>query len=112
LNRLLSLALLPALGCHPSAPSKPLTALTPQEAYGRQVFVALCSNCHYADSAEGLMGPGLQGLFRKPYLPSGGAANDARVTSVILRGRGMMPPLGNTLSDQQLNDLLAYLHTL
>jgi mono/diheme cytochrome c family protein len=112
LKRLLSFALLPALGCHPSSPSKPLTALTPQEAHGRQVFTALCSNCHYADSEDGLTGPGLQGLFRKPYLPSGGAANDARVTSVIVRGRGMMPPMGNTLTDQQLNDLLAYLHTL
>jgi mono/diheme cytochrome c family protein len=109
LKRLLLLALLPALGCHPAAPSKPLT---PQETYGRQVFGALCSSCHYADSEEGLTGPGLQGLFRKKYLPSGGAANDARVTSVIVRGRGMMPPMGNTLTDQQLSDLLAYLHTL
>jgi mono/diheme cytochrome c family protein len=109
LKRLLSLVLLAALGCHPPAPSKPLT---PQEAYGRQVFGALCSSCHYADSEEGLTGPGLKGLFRKPYLPSGGAANDARVTSVIVRGRAMMPPMGNTLTEEQLNDLLAYLHTL
>jgi len=106
---LFSLISLILLGCHPPAPSRPLT---PQEAYGRQVFTALCSSCHYADSEEGLTGPGLQGLFRKPYLPSGGAANDTRVTSVIVRGRGMMPPMGNTLTDQQLNDLLAYLHTL
>jgi mono/diheme cytochrome c family protein len=112
LKRLLPLALVTALGCHHLAPSKPLSELTPQEASGRQVFVARCSSCHYPDSEKGLNGPGLQGLFRKPYLPSGGAANDARVTEVILSGRGMMPPLGNTLSDQQLNDLLAYLHTL
>ena len=71
-----------------------------------------CATCHYSDSEEGLNGPGLLGLFRKPYLPSGGAASDTRVTAVILRGRGMMPPLGNTLSDQELADLLAYLHTL
>jgi cytochrome c1 len=32
------------------------------------------------------------------------------VTPVILRGRNMMP--GSDLSDQQLQDLLAYLHTL
>ena len=30
-------------------------------------------------------GPGLEGLFRKPYLHSGMAANDARVTAVIVR---------------------------
>jgi mono/diheme cytochrome c family protein len=31
---------------------------------------------------------------------------------VIVRGRAMMPPMGNTLTEEQLNDLLAYLHTL
>ena len=36
----------------------------------------------------------------------------ARVTAVILHGRNMMPALGNTLSDQELADLMAYLHTL
>jgi mono/diheme cytochrome c family protein len=34
------------------------------------------------------------------------------VRAVILRGRNMMPALGNTLSDQQMEDLMAYLHTL
>jgi mono/diheme cytochrome c family protein len=100
------------VGCHQLAPSKPLSELTPQEAAGRRIFVSHCSSCHYADSEKGRNGPGLEGLFRKPYLPSGMVANDARVTAVILQGRNMMPALGNTLSDQQLEDLLAYLHTL
>jgi cytochrome c553 len=99
-------------GCHQLAPSKPLNELSPQEAAGHQIFVSQCSSCHYANTEKGLNGPGLEGLFRKPYLPSGGAANDARVTAVITRGRNMMPALGNTLSDQQLEDLMAYLHTL
>jgi mono/diheme cytochrome c family protein len=100
------------LGCHQLTPSKPLNELTPQEAAGHQIFVSQCSSCHYANTEKGLNGPGLEGLFRKPYLPSGGAANDARVEAVIVRGRNMMPALGNTLSDQQLEDLMAYLHTL
>ena len=93
-------------------PSKPVSALTPQEASGQQIFVGRCSGCHYADTDKGMQGPGLEGLFRKPYLPSGAAANDTRVTAVILHGRGMMPALGNTLSGRQLADLIAYLHTL
>jgi mono/diheme cytochrome c family protein len=112
LKKLLLLGLLPAFGCHHPAPSKPLSELTPQEAAGHKVFVSRCSSCHYATTEKGLNGPGLQGLFRKPYLPSGTAANDARVTAVIEHGRNMMPALGNTLSDQQLEDLMAYLHTL
>jgi mono/diheme cytochrome c family protein len=109
LKKLLFLVLVPALGCRHASPPKPLN---PQEAAGQQVFVSRCSSCHYADSANGLYGPGLQGLLRKPYLPSGRVANDHTMTGVILRGWGMMPPLGNTMTDQQLQDLLAYLHTL
>jgi mono/diheme cytochrome c family protein len=109
-------SLIPALGllsgCHQLAPSKPLSELTAQEASGRRMFVSRCAACHYADTEKGLNGPGLEGLFRKPYLPSGTPANDDRVTAVILRGRTMMPALGNTLSDQELADLMAYLHTL
>lgn len=104
--------MLAALGCHQLTPSKPLSELTPHEAAGHQVFVSRCSSCHHADTEKGLNGPGLEGLFRKPYLPSGAAANNARVSAVILYGRNMMPALGNTLSDQQLEDLMAYLHTL
>ena len=109
MKKLLFLALVPALGCQHASPPKPLN---PQETAGQQVFVSQCSSCHYADSANGLYGPGLQGLLRKPYLPSGRVANDHTITGVILRGWGMMPPLGNTMTDQQLQDLLAYLHTL
>lgn len=93
-------------------PSKPLSELTPRELSGHQVFVAQCARCHYANSERGLHGPGLLGLFRQPYLPSGIAANDERVSSIILHGRGVMPAMGNRLNEQQLQDLLAYLHTL
>ena len=112
-NRLLILALglVTACGCKHS-PSRPVHALTPQEAAGRQVFVNQCSGCHYADTDKGMAGPGLEGLFRKPYLTSGMAASDTRVRSVILRGWGMMPPMGNTMSDQEFEELMAYLHTL
>jgi mono/diheme cytochrome c family protein len=46
------------------------------------------------------------------YLPSGAPTNDDRVIWVIVHGRGTMPAFGNNLEEQQLNDLLAYLHTL
>jgi mono/diheme cytochrome c family protein len=112
LKKVLLLGLLAVCGCHLLPPSKPLSELTPQETAGRQVFVSRCSSCHSADTEKGMNGPGLEGLFRKPYLHSGMAANDAQVTAVIVHGRNMMPALGNTLSDQQLADLMAYLHTL
>jgi mono/diheme cytochrome c family protein len=108
---MVAFGLLTVSGCKHS-PSKPVRTLTPQEAAGRQVFVNQCSSCHYADTDKGLYGPGLAGLFSKPYLTSGMAASDTRVRAVILHGWAMMPPMGNTMSDQEFEELMAYLHTL
>ena len=105
------LGVLAVNGCH-STPAKPARPLTPVESLGQQVFARQCASCHYPDSDDGLQGPGLKGIFRKPYLPSGAAANDTRVSRVVVYGRAMMPPMGNYLTDQDLQNLLAYLHTL
>jgi mono/diheme cytochrome c family protein len=100
-------------GCGPSLPpGKPLNQLTPEEAQGRQIFVSRCAKCHRADSTSGLNGPGLFGLYRKKYLRNGAPANDDRVSDIIEHGRGMMPAMGNTMDEEQLQALLAYLHTL
>jgi len=101
------------VACGPSlGPSKPLSQLTAQEQRGQVVYQKYCASCHYANQTGDLHGPSLFAMYRKKYLPSGAPANDERVTPVILRGRNMMPGYGNDLSDQQLADLLAYLHTL
>ncbi len=100
-------------GCGPRlAPSKPLTALSPIESAGRELYVQRCGGCHYPNSSAPLHGPGLYAVLRNPYLPSGAPANDDTVANVIVRGRGMMPAFGRTLDEQELEHLLAYLHTL
>jgi mono/diheme cytochrome c family protein len=100
-------------GCHSSMPPPtPLSQLNPQQLQGRQVFAQYCAGCHHADSTKDLHGPGLEGLFRRKYLPSGMPATDQHVISTIQYGRNMMPPFGNTLNNQQIQDLLAYLHTI
>lgn len=100
-------------GCRPPLPpSTPLSELNPQELRGHEIFVHDCARCHHANDTRSLHGPGLQALFKQKYLPSGAPANDDRVTYVILNGRGMMPAFGNTMDEEQLRDLLAYLHTL
>lgn len=67
--------------------------------------------CHYDRTSDSLHGPPLRGIYKRQYLPSGAPANDERVTSTILHGRGLMPAQPNT-DRQDLNDLIAYLHTL
>jgi mono/diheme cytochrome c family protein len=99
-------------GCNSLLPGKPLSSLTPKEARGRAIFVATCARCHNAYDTQALHGPSLYGVFRKPYLPSGAPARDDRVREVILHGRNLMPPSGGDLTDQQLQELLRYLHTL
>jgi len=108
-----ALAIFVLTGCRsPLPPSKPLNELTPQEASGHQVFASHCARCHYANNEQSLSGPGLQGLYKRKYLPSGAPVNDDRVRAAIQHGRNMMPAFGNSIDEQQLGNLLAYLHTL
>jgi|SRR5215831_5324632 len=97
-------------GCKPLPPSKPESEWTPEEARGAAVFHQACAKCHYPTSTHGLHGPGLQALTKVKSMPSGAPPTDERLTAVILHGHGTMP--GTALDDQQLQDLLAYLHTL
>jgi mono/diheme cytochrome c family protein len=100
------------LGCHSGPQPTPLSELNPQQMHGHEVFEARCSVCHY-DRKDGVLhGPSLLGLFKKPALPSGAAATDERVLATINHGRGMMPAMGPTMDRQQIDDLVAYLHTL
>ena len=112
LGAVASAAALIASGCRHLPPSKPLDQLTPVERQGHGIFQADCARCHNANSTRALHGPGLQALYKQPYLPSGAPANDDRVRSVIEHGRNMMPTFGNDLNEEQMQALLAYLHTL
>jgi mono/diheme cytochrome c family protein len=98
------------LGCKSLPPSKPESEWTPQEARGAAVYKAYCARCHYPTSTRGLNGPGLQAITKVKAMPSGAPSTDERMTVVILHGRNMMP--ASALNDQQLQDLLAYMHTL
>jgi mono/diheme cytochrome c family protein len=97
-------------GCKSLPPSKPPSEWTAQEARGAAVFQHNCARCHYPTTTHGLNGPGLQAITKVKAMPSGMPPTDERLSAVILHGRGMMP--ATPLDDEQLQDLLAYLHTL
>lgn len=86
--------------------------LTAQQARGRRVFHIYCIGCHTAYSTRGNKGPGLKGLFKKPYLPSGMTSTDEHAIDTILHGRNIMPAFGNQLDQREIQDVVAYLHTL
>ena len=103
---------LAVVGCHRTPPPTPLSELTPQQMAGHDVFQAKCAVCHYDREDKPRNGPALLGLYKKPALPSGAPANDDRVTDTILHGHGLMPAMGSQVDEEQLAELLAYLHTL
>jgi len=86
--------------------------LNAQQARGRRVYNIYCQGCHPAYSTHGNKGPGLKGVLKKQYLPSGLTPTDEHVIESIVQGRNMMPAFGNQLSEQEVRDVVAYLHTL
>ena len=87
--------------------------LNPQQATGRHIYDQYCDRCHAACSARNRQGPSLKGMYSHQYLPqSGMPANDDRVLDIIRLGRNKMQGFGQDLTPQQMDDLMAYLHTL
>jgi mono/diheme cytochrome c family protein len=87
--------------------------LNPQEAAGRRLYDNYCDRCHEPYSSRGRKGPSLKGVFKHQYLSQSGLpANDERMTDIVKYGRAKMEGFGQVMSEQQIKDLLAYLHTL
>ena len=87
--------------------------LNPQQASGRHTYDQYCDRCHAAYSSRNRQGPSLKGIYKHQYLPeSGMPANDARVGDIIRLGRNKMEGYSQVLTQEQIDDLIAYLHTL
>ncbi len=86
-------------------------ALTPQEAEGKHLYDVRCAHCHEENDLRlKKVPPNLRGVFDRATLPSGAPATDAEVTKVVNGGKGMMPAFVGRFTDEQMSDLLAYLH--
>ncbi|HXC00392.1 MAG TPA: cytochrome c [Terriglobales bacterium] len=87
--------------------------LNPRQVAGRKLYDNYCDRCHEAYSSRGKKGPSLQGIFKRQYLSvSGLPANDDRVADIVKNGRAKMEGFSQVMTDQEVKDLLAYLHTL
>jgi mono/diheme cytochrome c family protein len=109
---LLALAAICACDVEPRKSDAEL-GLNSQQSAGRKIYDSQCDRCHEPYSNRGKKGPSLKGVFKSKYLSlSGLPANDERVTDIIRLGRNEMPGYSQTLNAQDIQDLLAYLHTL
>jgi mono/diheme cytochrome c family protein/glucose/arabinose dehydrogenase len=89
----------------------PVTPLTPEQerrfAAGRDVYVNLCQACHQPDGrGQERLAPSLVGsvlLLAAPEIPA----------RILLGGKegaiGLMPPMGATLTDEQVANVLTYI---
>jgi mono/diheme cytochrome c family protein len=86
--------------------------LTPQQAEGKHVYDVGCAHCHEENDLRlKKIPPDLQGLFQRSTLPDGEPTTDEEVKRVVLNGRGLMPSFAYQITQEQLDALIAYLHT-
>jgi len=87
--------------------------LSGKAAEGQALFAMHCAECHEGEHPDlHKQPPKLNSLFQSKALPSGAPATDAQVRKTIIEGRATMPAFDQRLNDQEVDDLLKYLHTL
>jgi len=75
-----------------------------QRARGASLFVSSgCQHCHMIDNVGGHRGPDLSNVGR--------TANKSAIRDQILYGSKIMPAFEDVLEPQDIDDLIAYLHS-
>jgi len=90
---------------------KEATAVAGDVAKGKDLFEGKCMVCHNPDSNEKKIGPGLKGV-KDGKLPSGKEATYAVIIEIVNAGGGGMPAYKDLLTDEEKNDVIAYVMTL
>src|SRR6266851_4847965 len=80
-------------------------------ARGKQVFENTCDECHDPYSREERVGPGLQGL-KSGKLPDGRPATHDKLLDIVNNGPAEMPSFRERLTEQQKEDVVAFVMTL
>ena len=98
---------------------KTAAAGTGDASKGEEVFQQNCEFCHDANSNEMRVGPGMKGVLKE--LPESHTMSDgtehtehtvAMVRKQIEEGGGGMMPMKDILSQEEIDNLIAYLQTL
>src|ERR1700683_1450630 len=109
------ITLQPAHKAH--AQSKPaVKAVVPASgadaAAGRKVFAEQCDACHFANSAEKKVGPGLKGIYKRGKFATGKPVNDDEMRVWIQNGGKDMPAFKDNITAAELREVIGYLHTI
>jgi len=90
--------------------ASPPTPTSGDASRGEALFARHCSFCHHADSAEAKIGPGLANLLSEArLLSSGRPGTPENVRAQLVDPVGSMPSFAKTLSESELDDVMAHL---
>jgi ubiquinol-cytochrome c reductase cytochrome b subunit len=75
-----------------------------QRTHGAELFVSSgCQHCHMIGNVGGHRGPNLSNIGR--------TAKKTAIRDQIVNGSNVMPAFGEVLAPQEIDDLIAYLHS-
>ena len=80
---------------------------------GKEVFEKKCAVCHFADSDQKKIGPGLKGLSKRgTFTVNGNKVTAEALKTWIENGDSLMPGMKDSLEPAQIKDVVAYVKTL
>jgi cytochrome c len=80
---------------------------------GKETFEKKCAICHYAETDQKKIGPGLKGLSKRgTFTVNNNKVTDETLKTWIENGDTLMPPFKDVLDPAQIKDVIAYVKTL
>jgi len=80
---------------------------------GKSLFQQKCAVCHYDNSEQKKIGPGLKGISKRgTFTVNGNKITDDSLKTWIENGDPLMPPFKEVLEPNQVKDVIAYVKSL
>ena|SRR5215470_1742195 len=96
-----------------ASPKKAVGASAGAAARGKDVFEKKCAMCHFADSDQKKIGPGLKGISKRgTFTVNGNKVTTEALKTWIENGDSLMPGMKDSLEPAQIKDVVAYVKTL
>jgi cytochrome c553 len=90
----------------------PMSAASGEADMGAAVYEKYCAFCHHSGSTDSKLGPGLKGVLQAETLPvSGRPATVENILSTLEDPIGTMPAF-TKLTEEEVQDLIAFLETI
>jgi cytochrome c2 len=95
------------------SPKKASSQAGGSAARGKEVFEKKCAMCHFADSDQKKIGPGLKGISKRgTFTVNGNKVTTESLKNWIENGNSLMPGMKDSLEPPQIKDVVAYVKTL